>query len=71
MKQEKIITKIKTKIILKSSFLFSDEKYLKLLFKSYMGYKLNLKYPRTFSEKLQWLKLYNRNPLYTIMVDKV
>lgn len=71
MKQEKIITKIKTKIILKSSFLFSDEKYLKLLFKSYMGYKLNLKYPKTFSEKLQWLKLYNRNPLYTIMVDKV
>ena len=36
-----------------------------------MGYKLNLKNPRTFSEKLQWLKLYDRRPEYTMMVDKV
>ena len=26
--------------------------------------------PKTFGEKLQWLKLYNRNPAYTMMVDK-
>ena len=32
--------------------------------------KLNLAHPQTFNEKLQWLKLYNRNPLYTRMVDK-
>ena len=36
-----------------------------------MGYPLDLKNPRTFSEKLQWLKLYNRDPKYTVMVDKV
>ncbi len=36
-----------------------------------MGYKLDLKNPKTFSEKLQWLKLYDRRPEYTIMVDKV
>lgn len=36
-----------------------------------MGKKLNLKDPKTFNEKLQWLKLYNRKPEYTIMVDKV
>lgn len=35
-----------------------------------MGYRLNLKTPKTFSEKLQWLKLYDRNPEYTKMVDK-
>lgn len=35
-----------------------------------MGYKLNLKNPRTFSEKLQWLKLYANKPEYTDMVDK-
>ena len=35
-----------------------------------MGYKLDLKNPKTFSEKLQWLKLYNRKPEYTQMVDK-
>lgn len=35
-----------------------------------MGKPLNLKNPQTFSEKIQWLKLYDRNQMYTIMVDK-
>lgn len=35
-----------------------------------MGYSLNLTNPRTFSEKLQWLKIYNRKPIYVTMVDK-
>ena len=47
-----------------------DKIYLKWLFRLKMGYKLDLKHPKTFSEKLQWLKLYNRKPEYTIMVDK-
>lgn len=34
------------------------------------GKRLNLKNPRTFNEKLQWLKLHDRNPQYTKMVDK-
>lgn len=50
--------------------LFSDKQYLKLVFKYRMGYKLDLQNPRTFSEKLQWLKLYDRKPLYTKLVDK-
>ncbi len=48
----------------------NDEKYLKLLFKDRMGYPLNLENPQTFNEKLQWLKIYNRRPEYTTMVDK-
>lgn len=52
------------------NFLFFDKFYLQLLFRCKMGYKLNLKNPKSFSEKLQWLKLYNRNPLYTTLVDK-
>lgn len=47
-----------------------DEKYLKRMFKSIFGYELNLNNPQTFNEKLQWLKLYDRNPLYTTLVDK-
>ena len=35
-----------------------------------MGYPLNLTNPKTFNEKLQWLKLYDRKPEYTTMVDK-
>ena len=37
----------------------------------WMGKPLDLNNPRTFGEKLEWLKLYNRKPEYTIMVDKV
>ena len=35
-----------------------------------MGKSLNLNNPKTFNEKIQWLKLYDRNPLYTQLVDK-
>jgi hypothetical protein len=47
-----------------------DDEFLKRMFRYKMGYDLNLENPRTFNEKLQWLKLYDRNPLYTTMVDK-
>lgn len=47
-----------------------DKLCLKWRFRLQMGYKLDLKNPQTFSEKLQWLKLYNRKPEYTQMVDK-
>lgn len=47
-----------------------DEDYLKRMFRQIMGYELNLDNPRTFNEKIQWLKLYDRNPLYSTMVDK-
>jgi len=47
-----------------------DSIYLRVLFRVRVGKKLNLKNPQTFNEKLQWLKLYNRKPEYTTMVDK-
>ena len=50
---------------------FSDEIFLQLKYFIIHGKKLNLDNPRTFSEKLQWLKLYNRNPKFTLLVDKV
>lgn len=53
-----------------SSFLFPDKLYLTLLFRCKMGYWIDWKNPKTFSEKLQWLKLYDRKPEYTTMVDK-
>lgn len=52
------------------SFLFPDKLYLTLLFRCRMGQWIDWKNPKTFSEKLQWLKLYNRKPEYTTMVDK-
>ncbi|MDY6367321.1 MAG: ATP-grasp fold amidoligase family protein [Clostridia bacterium] len=47
-----------------------DEKYLKRLYKIRMGKKLDLDNPKTYNEKLQWLKIYDRKPIYTKMVDK-
>ena len=48
----------------------SDKAYVSLVYGVYFKKRLNLKNPKTYNEKLQWLKLYDRNPLYTRMVDK-
>lgn len=47
-----------------------DKQYLEILYRASMGEKLNLSNPKKFNEKIQWLKLYNRDPAYTTMVDK-
>lgn len=47
-----------------------DKAFLKLMFYVRMNKKLNFNNPTTFNEKLQWLKLYDRKPIYTSMVDK-
>ena len=47
-----------------------DEAFTKLKFRYIMGYPLDLKSPKTFNEKLQWLKLYNTDPIYDTLVDK-
>lgn len=47
-----------------------DKLYLKLRFRFEMKQKLDLKNPKTYNEKLQWLKINDRNPLYTTLVDK-
>ena len=51
--------------------LLSDETYLKLLFQLKVGYPLNLERPRTYNEKLQWLKLNDIHPEYAQFVDKI
>ncbi|WP_287829134.1 ATP-grasp fold amidoligase family protein [Bacteroides sp.] len=58
-------------LLKKINFLFSDKLYLRIMFYLRMKEKLNLDSPQTFNEKLQWLKLYDRNPIYVNLVDKV
>lgn len=48
----------------------SDEKFLKRMYKINIGKELDLDNPKTFNEKLNWLKINDRNPLYTDLVDK-
>lgn len=46
------------------------EKFLKRLYRIHMGREPDLETPETYTEKLQWLKLYDHRPEYTVMVDK-
>lgn len=48
----------------------SDETYLKIRFKLIFGKPLHLTNPKTFNEKLNWLKIYYRRPEYVSLVDK-
>lgn len=56
--------------MVKTAGLYPDKFYIKCQFKHALHYSLNLKKPETYQEKLQWLKLYDRKPIYTIMADK-
>lgn len=47
-----------------------DAVYLKTLFKERQDYPLNISDPKSLNEKLQWLKIYDRKPIYTIFADK-
>ena len=77
MKYKKILNVIKNpkKILIRMSdsghFKYlTDKAFLKFKYRLYTGKKLNLDNPQSFNEKLQWLKLYNREDIYTTMVDK-
>ena len=51
--------------------LFSDERYIKIMYRVRMGKRLDLNNCQTMNEKLQWLKLNNRHSLLTTCVDKI
>lgn len=50
--------------------ILNDAEYISRQFEYHMGYRPNLDAPQTFNEKIQWLKLHDRNPEYTKLVDK-
>lgn len=47
-----------------------DKLYLKMIYRIRMKKVLNFSEPKTFNEKLQWLKVNNRSEAYTTLVDK-
>ena len=52
------------------SHLLPDKIYLKIQYRFHFGRTLDLNNPTTFNEKLQWLKLFNREKIYVTLVDK-
>ncbi len=57
-------------IVMRLSPVIPKRLYLKLLFRINVGYRLNLRDPKSFNEKIQWLKLNDRNAIYPTIVDK-
>ena len=51
--------------------LLPDKLYIQLLYFKHFHHFVNFKHPVSFNEKLQWLKIYDRKPLYTTLVDKL
>lgn len=58
------------KYLLIMALILPDKMYLKWKYKKHIGKKLNLDHPVLFQEKLHWLKLHDRKPIYHQMVDK-
>ena len=61
---------VKRQLYKVAALLIPDSLFVRLKFRKAMGRWPDLKNPRTFNEKLNWLKLHDHNPLYTRMVDK-
>lgn len=62
-------SKIKA-LLYRLGLIVPDRIFIMLKYRKAFGRWPNLKNPQTFNEKLNWLKLHDRNPLYTRMVDK-
>lgn len=63
-------TRLVTKLLQRYPFLCSDSFFIKLFYRERMGIHLNIKEPKTYNEKLNWLKLHYREPIMTTLVDK-
>lgn len=74
MIMNKVSLSIKQRIYRKICYVFAqimpDKLYIKLMYQVKLGEKCNLKNPQSFDEKLNYLKLNDRKPQYTMMADK-
>ena len=65
-----IVYQMAANMKIKAQQALSDEEFIREKFKEDTGKEPNLENPQTFNEKLQWLKLYDRQEKYTMLVDK-
>lgn len=48
-----------------------DALFLRIKYRILMGTRLHLSHPQSFNEKIQWLKIHDRKPVYRMMADKI
>ena len=70
-KIKRLLGKNAIAVFYRALWFLPDESFVKLIYRLRLGHRLNLKDPRTFTEKLQWLKVNDHNQLYTEMADKL
>lgn len=71
MIKNSILKKVIRFVTFRLAAVLPDKLYLSLLFYCSVGYWPKITNPRSFNEKIQWLKLYDRHEEYSMMVDKV
>lgn len=71
MQKVTILQKLCRGVLNRMVYILPDKWFLFLRFRNEVGYWPHLNHPRTFNEKLQWLKLHDIHPEYTQMVDKI
>lgn len=67
---ESIVTSGDDHVLERYRQIVDDAEFCKEQFEYHMKFPLNLDKPRSFNEKIQWLKIYDRNPAYIKMADK-
>lgn len=70
-KKRSLLQQLRYNISRSIARILPDKLYLSIKFRTHVGYWMDWKNPQTFCEKLQWLKVYDRHPEYSKMVDKV
>lgn len=70
LKLKKYLINIYEEIVLLIRRFVNPETCIRKMFYRRVGYKLDLNSPKTYNEKLQWLKLYWHHPMMTVLVDK-
>lgn len=71
MQKKSAINKFCMRVLFKLSKWIPDKWYISIQNRLILGKAIDWHHPQLFSDKIQYLKLYNRIPLYTTLVDKV
>lgn len=68
---KKVFDEVYNRVRFQLSKLISDRNYVERKYSKIFGEELNFAHPQNFNEKLNWLKLYDRRPEYTVLADKL
>ncbi|MDE6810505.1 MAG: glycosyl transferase [Muribaculaceae bacterium] len=69
-KNNNLLNRMAISALWRTASLWPDLVYLRLMYRLKFGRSLNVKNPKTYTEKINWLKIFDKHPEYTNLVDK-